>query len=80
MSDDSGSGGGGDRRKVAALFERMGADAEQAERMATQLLKRAAQIARDEGISELEALERLLRRILQARDGGANGSENGLPE
>ena len=73
MSDD-----GGDRRKVAALFERMGADAAQADRMAAQLRKRAAQIARDEGISELEALERLLRTILKAREGDTNGSENGF--
>ena len=55
--------------QVATLFERMGAEAEQARVMAGQLLKRSKQISLERGITEIEALEGLLKQVIEAREG-----------
>jgi hypothetical protein len=55
--------------QVASLFERLGAGRAQAEVMAKQLLKRAKQISGERNISELEALENLLKQVIEARQG-----------
>lgn len=55
--------------QVATLLERMGAEAEQARVMAGQLLKRSKQISLERGITEIEALEGLLKQVIEAREG-----------
>jgi len=62
-----------DLRRVSALFERMGAAPQQAERMASQLLKRAEQLVEERGISYLEAVESLLKKVIEARSGDGGG-------
>ena len=52
---------------VTALLQNLGASADSAPTMAAQLLKRARQIATEESISEAEALQRLLNKIVEAR-------------
>ncbi|MFW5874221.1 MAG: hypothetical protein ACOCVJ_02335 [Verrucomicrobiota bacterium] len=64
---------GKDLEAVAALFIRLGADEGRARVMAAQLLKRADQIAGARGISKLEATEKLLRQVVEARLGGGKG-------
>ena len=49
------------------LFKQMGADELQSQRMASQLLKRANQLAKEESISEIEALQNLLKKILEGK-------------
>ena len=49
------------------LFKQMGADKLQSQRMASQLLKRANQLAKEESISEIEALQNLLKKILEGQ-------------
>lgn len=56
--------------EVTALCLQCGASQEQATVLARQLLKRAAQLARERGISEVEAMDYLLRLMISARDGG----------
>ena len=56
--------------QVKVLFERMGAGVEQSEVMARQLVKRASQIASEQKISEVEAMETLLKKVVEARHGG----------
>ncbi|TVP76915.1 MAG: hypothetical protein EA353_11320 [Puniceicoccaceae bacterium] len=55
--------------KVAKLFEQMGASTEQARVMSSQLLKRAEQIAQERNISKVEALQSLLKQVVEARQG-----------
>ena len=55
--------------QVSSLFVNWGADRGQAEVMARQLLKRATQIASERKISEVDALETLLKQVLEARQG-----------
>jgi hypothetical protein len=55
--------------QVAALFKRFGAEDAQANVMAKQLLRRSVQIAEERNISELEALEALLKQVIDARQG-----------
>lgn len=52
---------------LTKLFQNRGADVDQAERMASQLIKRARQIAKVEAISEKQALEQLLKKITEAQ-------------
>jgi hypothetical protein len=52
---------------LQGLFKQMGADEVQSQRMASQLLKRANQVAQEESISEVEALETLLKKILEGQ-------------
>ena len=54
---------------VTGVFINLGADSNQAEVMAAQLLKRAAQIAQEREISKVEATETLLKQVIQARSG-----------
>ena len=49
------------------LFKQMGADELQSQRMASQLLKRANQLAKEESISEIEALQNLIKKILEGQ-------------
>ena len=55
--------------QVSTLFTQLGAEQSQADVMARQLLKRASQIAVEKGISEIEALESLLKQVVEARQG-----------
>lgn len=54
---------------IKTLFLQMGAPEKQAEKMACQLLKRAEQIALDRDISIVEAVEILLRQVVEAQQG-----------
>jgi hypothetical protein len=54
---------------IKSLFLQMGAPEGQAEKMASQLLKRAAQIALDRDIAIVEAVEILLRQVVEAQQG-----------
>lgn len=47
----------------------MGASDDQAQTMASQLLKRAGQIASDRDISIVEAVEILLKQVIEAQQG-----------
>ena len=52
---------------IKSLFSKMGASEAQAQVMASQLLKRAGQISQESGITMTEAVEKLLKQIVQAR-------------
>ena len=54
---------------IKSLFLQMGAPEEQAEVMASQLLKRAGQIALDRDILIVEAVEILLKQVVEAQQG-----------
>ncbi len=65
---------------VTQLFINMGADPGQAQVMAGQLLKRADRLAKERGISKVEAADSLLRQVVQARQGiapSSNTEQNG---
>ena len=55
--------------KISCLFVNLGAPKKQAAVMASQLIKRAEQIAQERDISMLEATESLLKQVLEARQG-----------
>lgn len=55
------------KKMLQSLFQQMGADELQSQRMASQLLKRANQVAQEESISEVEALETLLKKIIEGQ-------------
>ncbi len=52
---------------LTQFFQNQGADYAQALRMASQLMKRARQLAETKAISEKEALEQLLKKIVEAQ-------------
>lgn len=54
---------------IKSLFLKMGASDDQAQTMASQLLKRAGQIASDRDISIVEAVEILLKQVIEAQQG-----------
>jgi hypothetical protein len=54
---------------IRSLFLKMGASEDQAQTMASQLLKRAGQIASDRNISIVEAVEILLKQVIEAQQG-----------
>ena len=54
---------------IRSLFLKMGASEEQAKTMASQLLKRAGQIASDRDISIVEAVGFLLKQVVEAQQG-----------
>ena len=54
---------------IKSLFLQMGAPEEQTEVMASQLLKRAGQIASERDISIIEAVEILLKQVVEAQQG-----------
>jgi len=55
--------------EIACIFVNLGAPEKQAEVMASQLLKRAQQIAEERNISKVEATETLLKQVIEARQG-----------
>ena len=54
-------------KMLQGLFKQMGADELQSQRMSSQLIKRANQVAEEESISEEEALKKLLQKILEGQ-------------
>lgn len=63
--------GDAEQVRLEGLFAGMGAEARQAQAMARQTLKRARQLGEERGISEVEALDYLLRLIVAGRSGEA---------
>lgn len=55
--------------QLTRLCGNLGAENEQAEVMARQLLKRSRQLAQEQNISELESLDYLLRLVKSGREG-----------
>ena len=55
--------------EIACIFVNLGAPEKQAGVMASQLIKRAEQIAQERDISKVEATESLLKQVLEARQG-----------
>ena len=53
--------------EIACIFVNLGAPEKQAVVMASQLIKRAEQIAQERDISKVEATESLLKQVLEAR-------------
>ena len=53
---------------IESLFLKMGAPEKEARTMASQLLKRARQIADERKITLLEAVESLLKQVVDARN------------
>lgn len=58
-----------DLEKLTHLFEQWGAGRAQAGIMAAQTLKRAGQISEEQGVSQIEALEYLLKVAAAGREG-----------
>ena len=54
-------------KMLQGLFEQMGADELQSQRMSSQLIKRAYQVAEEEAISKEEALKKLLQKIIEGQ-------------
>ena len=54
-------------KMLQGLFKQMGADELQSQRMSSQLIKRANQVAEEESISEEEALKKLLEKIIEGQ-------------
>jgi hypothetical protein len=52
---------------IKSLFIKMGASEKQAVVMASQLLKRAEQIAAERKISKVESIEALLKQVIEAQ-------------
>ena len=52
---------------IKSLFIKMGASEKQAVVMASQLLKRAGQIAAERKISKVESIEALLKQVIEAQ-------------
>lgn len=59
----------GELEQLRTLCQRLGADAGQAEVMAAQLLKRADQLAAERGWTRVQAMEHLLRLVMNGRAG-----------
>ena len=55
--------------QLIGFFKKSGANEKQSQTMANQLVKRAGQLSRQKGWTELEALEYLLKRIAEAQKG-----------
>ncbi len=56
------------QKLIESLFLKMGAPEKKARTMASQLLKRAWQISNEQEITLNEAVEKLLKQILEARE------------
>ena len=54
-------------KMLQGLFKQMGADELQSQRMSSQLIKRANQVAEEESISEEDALKKLLLKIIEGQ-------------
>ena len=61
--------GEGELEMLRKLFEGMGSGPQQAERLASQTLKRVDQLAIQRGFSREEAMQRMLRIIASGRSG-----------
>lgn len=61
-----------DLEKLIQLCIKLGATPQQAQRMSQQMLKRSEQISLERGISQVEALDHLLRILIQGREGHAD--------
>jgi hypothetical protein len=59
--------------QLAVVFQRLGANAAQARTMATQLLKRARQLAQEKNVTEDAALAELLAKVAAGRRGDYTG-------
>lgn len=59
----------GEVEQIARLFVGMGAAPDSARVMASQLMKRSEQIAAEQGIERVEALDGLLRAAIRGRQG-----------
>lgn len=55
--------------QIVKLCGKLGASPQQADTMARQLVKRAEQMAVERGITEVEAMEYLLKVLIRGRDG-----------
>ena len=55
--------------EITCIFVNLGAPKKQAAVMASQLIKRAQQIAQERDISKVEATDILLKQVLDARQG-----------
>jgi hypothetical protein len=60
-----------EEEQLRALCEKLGSPPAQAAVMAAQLMKRAGQLAIDRGITREQAMEYLLKLVVQARTGGS---------
>lgn len=58
-----------EEQQLTQVFEQLGASSAQAQAMAAQLLKRAAQQALERGVSSETALARLLELVIKGRSG-----------
>ena len=54
-------------KMLQGLFKQMGANELQSQRMSSQLIKRANQVAEEESISKEEALKKLLQKIIEGQ-------------
>ena len=55
--------------KLTQLFQRLGATPEAADRMASQLWKRSAQIAQERDVTQVVALDRLIKLTISGSQG-----------
>jgi len=63
--------------QVATIFERLGAEPQQAKTMAKQLLKRAEQLSAEQDVTPVEALQELLQKAVQGRQGFSPSEKEG---
>lgn len=63
---------------MTRFFVGLGAEESSAQVMAKQLLKRAGQLAVERQISYLQATEKLLKQVLEARHGGESPTNRDL--
>jgi hypothetical protein len=68
-----------EHEQLVALCAKMGATPAQAETMATQLAKRADQIAAQRGITRVEAMAHLLEVVVKGRNGETPPGFEGRP-
>ena len=59
----------GEKEQLAKVFERLGAPREQALRMASQLMRRAEQLAAESNLSKVESVERLMGLCMEGFHG-----------
>lgn len=64
-----------ERLALIPMFQNIGADASQAQRMASQTVKRAEQLQQERGMGRVEALQYLLSIITSGKDGPDNTND-----
>jgi len=64
--------------ELVQLCQKLGADEAQAETMAKQLLKRSSQLAEERNITQIQAMEHLLKVVVSGRMGEVTNET--LPE